>query len=44
MKTAAILAIAAALYLGNRLYWYVLRLQARNVGLFRDDRRENEQR
>jgi hypothetical protein len=48
MKLAAILAIltaiVAALCLGNRIYWYILRLQARNTGIFRDDRRENDQR
>jgi hypothetical protein len=36
--------IGTALYLLNRLYCIVVRLKARNVGIFRDDRRENDER
>jgi hypothetical protein len=38
------LAAVAGLYLWDRLYWFVVRGKARNQGLFRDDRRENDQR
>jgi len=37
-------ALGAVLYLLNRLYWTIVRQKARNVGIFRDDRRENDWR
>jgi hypothetical protein len=45
IRTIAIIAaIAATLYLGDCLYCFIIRQKARNVGIFRDDRRENDQR
>jgi hypothetical protein len=41
---AIIAAIAAVLYASHRLYWFTVRQKARNVGIFRDDRRENDWR
>lgn len=39
---AIIAAIAAALYSAHRLYCFIIRQKARNIGVFRDDRREND--
>jgi hypothetical protein len=44
LAVAVITAIAATLYLGHCLYWFIMRQKAGNVGIFCDDRRENDQR
>jgi hypothetical protein len=36
--------IIASLYLLHRAYCIIVRLKVRGVGIFRDDRRENDQR
>jgi hypothetical protein len=41
---ASIAAASAGIYLLNRAWWIMVRLKARNVGIFRDDRRENDWR
>jgi hypothetical protein len=38
---ASIALIGAVLYLLDRVYSIVIRLKARNVGIFRDDRRND---
>jgi hypothetical protein len=44
LAVGVIAAIAAILYLGHCLYWFIMRQKASNVGIFCDDRRENDQR
>jgi hypothetical protein len=44
MLIKTIIATVVSLYLLDRLYWLMVRGRARNQGLFRDDRRENDQR
>ena len=41
---ALIAFIGVGLYLLNRLYWTIVDLKVRNVGIFRDDRRDNDLR
>jgi hypothetical protein len=38
---ALIALIGSGVYLLNRAYWAMVRFKARNVGIFRDDRRDN---
>jgi hypothetical protein len=38
----AILLTAGAVFLAYRFYCVVVRLKARNLGIFRDDRRDND--
>ena len=41
---ALIAFIGSGGYLLNRAYWAMVKLKARNVGFFRDDRRDNDLR
>ena len=44
MLIKTIIATVVSLYLLDRLYWLMVRAKARNEGLFRDDRRQNDLR
>ena len=39
-----IASVIASIYLLNRVYWIIVRLKVRGVGVFRDDRHENDWR